>query len=133
MPETIVPSNPVDWLDDAHLRRGGPRMTQIAIARAWLEGPYHAERRARLVDCLVKLALDPSTPVRDNVSAYRLLACSMTGANLRMLGRSFSRQSKPRQHRMRARPQGPDRSKRPTAVDPPTCSGHDRKGKHDDH
>jgi hypothetical protein len=31
-------------------------MIQTAIARGWLEGAEHADRRARLVDALIKLA-----------------------------------------------------------------------------
>src|SRR5262249_15870224 len=63
------------------------RMIQIAIARGWLEGEKHAGRRARLVDALARLALDPASPIRDKLQACRLLAVSMTAADLRILGR----------------------------------------------
>jgi hypothetical protein len=57
-------------------------MIQIAIARGWLEGAEHAGRRAKLVDALARLALDPASPIRDKLQAPPLLAASMTAANL---------------------------------------------------
>ena len=65
-------------------------MIQYA-ARGWLEGPEHADRRTRLVDALARLALDPATSDRDILQACRLLAVSMTAANLRMLDSSIPR------------------------------------------
>jgi hypothetical protein len=106
MPQSVLPREPFDWLDDPQLRHGGLRMIQTAIARGWLEGPEHAERRARLIDSLVKLALDDATPVRDSVSACRLLAYSMTDANIRILRRSLSSPAKRRDRRMRIERQG---------------------------
>ena len=61
---SVGPREPFDWLDDAQLRHGGLRMIRTAIARGWLEGAEHADRRARLVDALAKLALDPASPTR---------------------------------------------------------------------
>ena len=80
-------------------------MIQTSIARGWLEGPEHADRRARLVNALASLALDPASPSRDSLQAYRLLAVSMTAANLRMLDPSLPRRRKHR-HRMRKTLQG---------------------------
>jgi hypothetical protein len=94
------PREPFDWLDDAQLRHGGLRMIQTAIARGWLEGAEHADRRARLVDALARLALDPATSTREALQATRLLAVSMSAANLRMLDRSLPRRRKPRRRRM---------------------------------
>ena len=99
-PEPTGPREPFDWLGDAQLRHGGLRMIQTAIARGWLEGDEHAGRRARLVDALARLALDPASPIRDKLQATRLLAVSMTAANLRMLDRSLPRRRKPRRRRM---------------------------------
>jgi hypothetical protein len=98
--EPTGPREPFDWLDDAQLRHGGLRMVQTAIARGWLEGAEHADRRARLVDALARLALDPASPSRESLEACRLLAVSMTAANLRMLDRSLPRRRKPRRRRM---------------------------------
>jgi hypothetical protein len=89
-----------DWLDDAPPRHGGLRMIQTAIARGWLEGPEHADRRARLVDALARLTRDPATPIRDVLQACRLLAVSMIAADLRLLDRSLPRRRKPRRRRM---------------------------------
>jgi hypothetical protein len=100
------PREPFDWLDDAQLRHGGLRMVQTTIARGWLERPEHADRRARLVDALARLALDPTSPNRDSLQACRLIAGSMTAANLRMLGRSLTRRRKPRRRRMGTNLQG---------------------------
>jgi hypothetical protein len=38
-------------------------MIETAIARGWLEGVEHSDRRARLVDALARLALDPASPI----------------------------------------------------------------------
>jgi hypothetical protein len=57
-------TEPFDRLDDAQLRHGGLRMIQTAIARGWLEGDELADRRARLVDALARLALDPASLIR---------------------------------------------------------------------
>src|SRR5690349_23526307 len=94
------PRQPFDWLDDAPLRHGALRLIQTAIARGWLEGAEHADRRARLVDALARLALDPASPSQDSLQACRLLAVSMTAANLRILDRSLSRRRRPRRRRM---------------------------------
>ena len=100
------PREPFDWLDDAQLRHGGLRMIETAIARGWLEGDELAGRRAKLVDALARLARDPASPIRDKLQATRLLAVSMTAANLRMLDRSLPRRRKPRRGRMRTNLQG---------------------------
>lgn len=106
MPDPTGPREPFDWLDDAQVRHGGLRMIQTAVARGWLEGPAYAGRRAKLVDALANLALDPTTPVRDSLQACRLLVCSMTAANLRMLDSSLPRRRKARRHRMGTDRQG---------------------------
>jgi hypothetical protein len=64
------------------------------------DGPEHADGWARLVDALARLALDPASPSRDSLQACRLLAVSMTAANLRMLARSIPRRRKPRRRTM---------------------------------
>jgi hypothetical protein len=104
--EPTGPREPFDWLDDAQLRHGGLRMVQTAIARGWLEGPEHTARRARLVDALMGLIRDPASPIRDKLQACRLLAGSMTAANLRMLDRSSPRRRKARRRRMGTNLQG---------------------------
>jgi hypothetical protein len=105
-PGPTGPREPFDWLGDAQLRHGGLRMIETAIARGWLEGAEHADRRARLVDALVRLALDPASPSRDSLQACRLLAVSMTAANLRMLDRSLPRLRRARRGRMGTNLQG---------------------------
>jgi hypothetical protein len=115
-----------DWLDDAQLRHGGLRMIQTAIARGWLEGDEHAGRRAKLVDALTRLARDPTTPIRDKLQACRLLAVSMTSANLRILDRSLPRRPEARRSRMGTDLQGeegppcvPTGRAGPTVTSPP--------------
>jgi hypothetical protein len=116
-------------------------MIRTAIAGGWLDADELAERRARLVDALVKLALDPASPTRESLQAGRLLAVSITAANLRILDRSLPRRGKPRRSRMgislqgeggppcgptgRSRPTGPDR---PTARNPLPCPRRRAKG-----
>ncbi len=100
MPEPTAQREPFDWLDDFQLRHGGLRMIQTAIARGWLEGPEHAEKRAKLVDALVKLADDPKTHDRDKLQACRLLVGSMTAANLRILESTLPRRPTARRRRM---------------------------------
>jgi hypothetical protein len=66
----------------------------------------HAGRRAKLVDALARLALDPASPIRDKLQACRLLAVSMTAANLQMLDHSIPSGRKARQGRMGTNLQG---------------------------
>ena len=73
-PELTGPRQPFDWLGDAQLRHGGLRRIETAIARGWLEGDELADRRARLVDALARLALEPASPIRDKLRAFRLLS-----------------------------------------------------------
>ena len=95
-PDPTGPREPFDWLDDAQLRHGGPRMIQTAIARGWLEGDEHAGRRARLVDALVRLALDPATSMRETPQACRLLMVTISNANIRMLDCPLPRKARRR-------------------------------------
>jgi hypothetical protein len=51
----------------------GLRMIHAVIARGWLDGDAHAGRRAKLVDALARLPLDPASPIRDKLQA---VSCS---------------------------------------------------------
>jgi hypothetical protein len=97
---SVGPRERLDWLDDAQLCHGGLRLIETAIARGWLKGVEHSDRRLRLVDALARLALDLASPIRESLQACRLLAVSMTVANLRMLDRSLPRRRKARRRRM---------------------------------
>ncbi len=94
-----------DWLADPQTRHGGLEMIRTAIRRGWLEGdaPELVERRARLIEAMMRLITDPATEVsdREHLQACRLMAVEMTAANSRLLDRLLPRRRKPRRRRMR--------------------------------
>ena len=99
----MTPREPFDWLKDPQTRHGGLRLIESAIARGWLDAPEFTERRARLVEALEDVMLNPATSHRDAVAIGGLFM-TMDNANLELLEaelRSIRKPPKPRRRKMR--------------------------------